>query len=129
MVAAMAAMFCNAAMAQKAEANNVFNAEAIDYSFKVNNHSVTRYLKLNEEQQEQMAYICDRFNEDLRKVGNSKAEKRSQRFAKSLAYNMSAAHQVLDNNQYRKYIAILNSSLKHKGLDMLLNNNDMAMAE
>lgn len=119
----------SAAMAQKNVENVNANNNVIDYSFKVNTRSVNRCLSLNEEQADKMEYICERFDRNLQILGNGKAEKRAQRFYNALSYNLSAAHQVLSNEQYRKYLSLLNTTLKHKGLDIYLNTSDMASAE
>ncbi|GEM_PF-2106052 len=128
-IAAMAFMVSNAAFAQKSDAEFDKNTTAVDYSFKVNNRSISKYLKLEGDQEEKMAYICDRFDNDLARVGHSKEEKRADRFMNALSYNLSAAHQTLSAVQYHKYLVLLNSSLKNKGLDMYVANRDMAFAE
>ena len=119
----------NAAMAQKNVENLDATKSVIDYSFKVNYNAINRSLKLNVDQADKMEYICERFDRDLQTLGNGKAEKRSQRFYNALSYNLSAAHKVLSEEQYRKYLAMLNSTIRHKGLDIYLPGSDMASAE
>jgi len=124
--AVMVCMVTNAAMAQK-PAENVNNANVIDYSFNVNNRSVSRYLGLNQEQAEQMEYVFDRLNDDLRRVKNSRDEYRESRFMKAMSYHLSAAHQVMNKDQYRLYLSVFNSTLKSKGLVTLYYSNDLAL--
>jgi len=128
-IAAMAFMVSNAAMAQKFDVN--FNAEAaaVDYSFDVNNNSMARYLKLNDDQSDKMEYVFERFSNEIKRLEYCKEEKRAKRLMSALSYNLSAAHSVLSEEQYRKYLVVLNGSLKNKGLDTILSNSDMAMAE
>lgn len=128
-VAAILCAASSAAMAQKNVENLNANNNVIDYSFKVNKRAVNRCLNLNEDQSDKMEYICERFDQNLHSLGNGKAEKRAQRFYKALSYNLSAAHQVLSTEQYHKYLSMLNTTLKNKGLDIYLTANDMASAE
>lgn len=128
-VAAILCAASSAAMAQKNVENLNANNNVIDYSFKVNTRAVNRCLNLNEDQSDKMEYICERFDQNLQSLSNGKAEKRAQRFYNALSYNLSAAHQVLSTEQYRKYLSMLNTTLKHKGLDIYLTASDMASAE
>lgn len=127
----VAAIFAvsNAVMAQKNVENLDATNNVIDYSFKVNKRAVNRCLSLNEDQADKMEYICERFDQNLQSLGYGKAEKRAKRFYNALSYNLSAAHQVLSEEQYRKYLAMLNTTLRHKGLDIYLPVSDMASAE
>ena len=56
----------------------------------------------------------------------TKAEKRGARMQKALNINLSYAHKFLDAGQYRKYLALMNNSLKNKGLDTLLSEEEYA---
>lgn len=130
MIAAMALMVSSAANAQESMVRFMAaETPAIDYSFSVNNNSVARYLNLDEVQDEQMVYIFDRFDNDLRRVASSKEAKRTERFMKALSFNLSASHKVLNDEQYHKYLVILNNTLRNKGLDAMLYSNDLAMAD
>ena len=128
-VAAILCAASSAAMAQKNVENLNANNNVIDYSFKVNKRAVNRCLNLNEDQSDKMEYICERFDQNLQSLGKGKAEKRAQRFYNALSYNLSAAHQVLSTEQYRKYLSMLNTTLKRKGLDIYLTASYMASAE
>jgi len=129
-IAAMALMVSSAATAQESELSNLATeTPAIDFSFSVNNNSLSRYLNLDENQDEQMKYIVDRFDNDLRFVAWSKEVKRPERFMKALTYNLSATHKVLNDAQYRKYLILLNNTLKNKGLDAMFYNDNLAMAD
>ncbi|MDO4497882.1 MAG: hypothetical protein Q4B58_08675 [Bacteroidales bacterium] len=128
-IAVMALAICNASMAQKLSKKNSINDDTsyIDYSFKVNNRAVDSYLKLDENQAIMMEYIIERFDYDLRKVGRSKEEKRLSILGKAITYNLSAAHKVLDEKQYHKYLIVFNNTLKTKNIDKLYLSEGLAI--
>lgn len=129
-IAAIVFATCNVAMAQKRVSENKVEETSVDYSFKVNQHAVCRYLSLDDNQEDQMLYICDRFDSDLSRVKSYKNDlKRYIGLRKAISYNLSAAHQVLDEKQYRKYLVIFNNTLRTKRLDKVIANGDMAMNE
>lgn len=119
-ILAAMALVMNAAVAKSADDS------AIDYSFKVSSYSVTRYLGLDADQAKKIEFVLDRFSEDLRRVKYTSEEKRAARFHRALSYNLSAVHQCLSDEQYRLYLTMLNTTLKTKGLDALLRQNDSA---
>jgi hypothetical protein len=45
---------------------------------------------------------------------------------KALNINLAFAHKYLDEVQYRKYLALMNNSLRNKGLDNLLKEEGLA---
>lgn len=129
--AAMALMVSTAAFAGKANSDKANTAEVstVDFSFDVNANSVVRYLSLSEEQHDQMEYVFDRLDSDLRRIKYTKEEKRAERLQQALTYNLSAAHQCLNAEQYHKYLVLLNCTLKNKGLDFYFIQNNLSIAE
>jgi len=130
--AAMALFMGGAAMAESAKENEAKAIEInnIDYSLDVNSNSISRYLGLSEEQRDQMEYVFDRLDNDLRRAMRSKTEeKRSSRIYNAIIYNLSAAHSCLDGKQYHMYLAMLNATMKSKGLDTIFFAETLAMEE
>lgn len=129
MLAAVAMMVCGTAAAQTSDkVADATKTTTVDYSFKVNNNALSRFLKLNSDQADKMDYVCARFDADLQKVRYCKPEKRAKFFMKALSYNLSAAHQVLDKVQYHKYLNTLNRTMSKNGLDKVYVEARLAMA-
>ena len=88
--------------------------------------SLSRYLDLSQDQIDVMEYASENFSNSIKRLERTKEEKRGARMQKALNINLAYAHKFLDNAQYRKYLALMNNSLKNKGLDTLLNDEDLA---
>ncbi len=125
-VAAIMMASANVNAQEKVENVNVNNETPICYEFNVNMRSLSRFLNLTQEQEEVMEYASDNFKYSLKRVERSKAEKRGARMQSALNTNLAYAHKYLDNEQYRKYLALMNNSLRNKGLDTLLYSENLA---
>ena len=101
----------------------------VDYNFNVNIKSLGRFLNLDEDQKSEMEYACGNFTAQVSHIQQVNEEERSERMQRVLARNLSFAHTVLDEAQYRKYLIILNNTMRNKHLDTLLESNNVAMAE
>ncbi len=125
-VAAIMMATANVNAQEKVENVNINNATPINYEFNVNMRSLSRFLNLTEDQEEIMEYASDNFKYSLKRVERSKEEKRGARMQAALNTNLAYAHKVLDDKQYRKYLSLMNNSLRNKGLDTLLYNESLA---
>ena len=127
MIIAVAAIMMAAANINAQEkVETVNNATPICYDFNVNMRSLSRYLDLSQDQIDVMEYASENFSNSIKRLERTKEEKRGARMQKALNINLAYAHKFLDNAQYRKYLALMNNSLKNKGLDTLLNDEDLA---
>lgn len=127
MIIAVAAIMMATAGVNAQEKNElVNNAAPISYEFNMNMRALSRYLDLNEEQQDVMAYASDKFKFSVMRIERTKEEKRAERMHKALYLNLSYAHKCLNGEQYRKYLALMNTTLKNKGLDTLLVDESLA---
>lgn len=126
MIIAVAAviMMATANVSAQEKVETVNNATPINYDFNINMRSLSRYLNLSQDQMEVMEYASENFGFSVKRLERTKAEKRGQRMQKALNINLSYAHKFLDANQYRKYLALMNNSLKNKGLDALLREDE-----
>ena len=102
------------------------NVTPICYDFNINMRSLSRYLDLSQDQKEVMEYASENFGYSVKRLERTKVEKRGARMQKALNINLAYAHKFLDDAQYRKYLALMNNSLRNKGLDTLLKDEALA---
>ena len=127
MIIAVAAIMMAAANINAQEkVETVNNVTPISYDFNINMRSLSRYLDLTQEQIEVMEYASENFGYSIKRLERTKEEKRGARMQKALNINLAYAHKFLDEKQYRKYLALMNNSLKNKGLDTLLYQEELA---
>ena len=127
MIIAVAAIMMAAANINAQEkVETVNNVTPVNYNFNINMRSLSRYLNLSQDQMEVMEYASDNFGYSVKRLKRTKVEKRGARMQKALNINLAFAHKCLDEVQYRKYLALMNNSLKNKGLDTLLSEEEYA---
>lgn len=119
----MAAIALMATASVKAEEKNQ-DAVRVDYNINMNVRALSRCLNLNGEQADVMEYASDMLREEVSRVRFSKEEKKAARLKRSIAHNLSIAHKHLEDEQYRSYRAMLNQTLKNKGLNSILINEE-----
>lgn len=120
----MAAIALMATASVKAEEKNQ-DAVRVDYNINMNVRALSRCLNLNGEQADVMEYASDMLREEVSRVRFSKEEKKAARLKRSIAHNLSIAHKHLEDKQYRSYRALLNQTLKNKGLNSILINEEL----
>ena len=125
-IAVVAIMMAAATINAQEKVETVNNVNPVNYNFNINMRSLSRYLNLSQDQMEVMEYASDNFGYSVKRLEYTKAEKRGARMQKALNINLSYAHKFLDAGQYRKYLALMNNSLKNKGLDTLLSEEEYA---
>ena len=97
-----------------------------DFVIDINMTSLTRALNLKYYQVDQMAKASARLYRNVKFAKSSNPVKQSERLYKALSNNLRVAHEVLDENQYRDYLKLLNSTFVNKGLDKALYYQDLA---
>ena len=70
--------------------------------------------------------VAEMMGNSVKRLERTKVEKRGARMQKALNINLAFAHKYLDEVQYRKYLALMNNSLRNKGLDNLLKEEGLA---
>lgn len=125
-IAVVAIMMAAATINAQEKVETVNNVTPVNYNFNINMRSLSRYLNLSQDQMEVMEYASDNFGYSVKRLKRTKVEKRGARMQKALNINLAFAHKCLDEVQYRKYLALMNNSLKNKGLDTLLSEEEYA---
>lgn len=125
-IAVAAIMMATANINAQEKVETVNNVTPICYDFNINMRSLSRYLDLSADQRDVMSYASDNFGNSVKRLERTKVEKRGARMQKALNINLAYAHKFLDEAQYRKYLALMNNSLRNKGLDTLLKEEALA---
>ena len=125
-IAVVAIIMATATINAQEKLDTVNNVTPINYDFNINMRSLSRYLNLSADQMDVMEYASDNFGSSVKRLERTKVEKRGARMQKALNINLAFAHKFLDDAQYRKYLALMNNSLRNKGLDTLLKEEGLA---
>ena len=87
--------------------------EGKDWKVDVNVAKLSKYLNLDARQMEEVANISDYFADKVQ----------SASYAKEAVYgNFKLMKRTLTNEQYKKYVQLLNVTLKNKGLDSYMED-------
>jgi len=101
-----------AAFAGNEDAKKIHEA----YNMQVNYYRLGTALNLDDVQREKVEYIHDMFCNDMRRVSYTSADKRQDKFDKAVKKDLRYMRSVLDNEQYRTYVKLLNATLANRGL-------------
>jgi len=96
-------------------ADEATNATAA-YNMNIKMGSLADALSLNIDQVEAVADIHKNFTADMMNAAAAPAEERATMIDKAVIKDLKYVHSVLNNNQYRKYVMLLNATLVNRGL-------------
>lgn len=83
----------------------------------INVSKLSKYLKLTSEQHEEVANICEYFNQQMARA--TSAEKDQDKLVQNAVYgNLKLMKKTLDKKQYADYARVLNITLKNKGIEV-----------
>lgn len=84
----------------------------------INVSRLSNYLKLTSSQEEEVANICDFFNEQMKRA-NSSSKKNQEKMLRNAIYgNLKLMKKALNEKQYAEYTKVLNVTLKNKGIEV-----------
>lgn len=115
------AIFFVAALAMSATSFAGEKAKSQNWTISMNVSKLGEYLKLSGNQYSEVAAISDFLNEKMQSAANSKEAKQGKRLREAVYGNFKLMKNTLSDEQYRKYVRLMNVTLKHKGLDVYLN--------
>lgn len=81
-----------------------------------------RYLELNASQYEKVFYITEYFAEKMRYASYAKNEKQGKRLREAVYGNFKIMKETLTEEQYKKYVYLMSTTLKNRGLDVYLQD-------
>lgn len=91
--------------------------ESKKWDMDVNVVKLSKYLKLNANQMEEVANISDYFADKMQSAGYAKEAKQGKKLREAVYGNFKLMKRTLTDEQYRKYVQLVNVTLKNKGLD------------
>ncbi len=98
--------------------------EGKNWNFDVNVTKLSQYLKLSSSQVEEVANISDFFSDKVQSAGYAKEVKQSKKLREAVYGNFKLMKKTLTEEQYRKYVYLVNVTLRNKGLESYME--DMA---
>ncbi len=112
----MIAMFSmTMTFAENETASNLNNTEA--YNLKtVNMKKLGEALNLSKDQVESFSEIHKTFSAELMFAAQSTGEERAKMMDKAISKDLAYMNYILSNDQYRKYVMLLNITLVNRGL-------------
>lgn len=102
-------------------ANEGANANKEAWNWSVRTECIVRYLDIYSSQYDKVAFANEYFSDQLQKISRIKnEERRGKKIREAVVENLSLMKSVLNGEQYRKYLTLLNLTLRNKGLDVYL---------
>ena len=81
----------------------------------INVSKLGKYLKLNSDQSEEVANICDYFSTQMSRATTAKKDKEAK--LRNAVYG-KLMRKTLSAEQYAKYAALMNITLQNKGIEL-----------
>ena len=106
---------CVTTFAEGENMNNVDNVKA--YEMTTNYTSLGRALNLTESQMADVKEIHDVFCSDLATIAYANESARKAMLNNAVKKELREMHHVLNNEQYRTYVMLLNTTLNNRGLN------------
>lgn len=102
--------------AENLKSNETNRVEAYDVNVNVN--SLARYLSLSKDQFESVKEIQNVFSEGLKCASVMETEDSRKRMVNNtLSVNIRNMSYVLTNEQYKKYLKVLNQTMNNRGIE------------
>lgn len=86
------------------------------YDFRFDTSRMSNYLGLDFEQARAVSFAHNRFCNDMKKASLALTSDRKELTNKAINRNLRYMKQILDRDQYRKYLMVLNATLNNRGL-------------
>ncbi len=83
----------------------------------INVNKLSKFLKLSSTQHEEVANICEYFNEQMKRANYSN-KNQEELLRKAVYGNLKLMKQTLDEKQYADYTRVLNVTLQNKGIEV-----------
>lgn len=100
--------------AENENAANLNNAEA--YNMTVNMKKLGQALNLSKDQVESFTEIHKTFNAEMQFAAQSTGEEREKMVEKAIKKDLAYMDYILNKDQYRRYVMLLNMTLVNRGL-------------
>lgn len=88
------------------------------YDFRFDTSRLSNYLDIDFDQARAIAFVHSRFCMDMRRAAQASIADRKALTDKAIKRNISYMKQILDHDQYRKYLMVLNATITNRGIEM-----------
>ncbi len=96
--------------------------EGKDWKVDVNIAKLSKYLQLNARQMEEVITISDYFADKVQSASYAKEAKQGKKLREAVYGNFKLMKRTLTEEQYKKYVQLVNVTLKNKGLDTYMED-------
>ena len=110
----VALMSMTMTFAENENAANVNNTEA--YNMTVNMKKLGQALNLSKDQVESFAEIHKTFSAEMQFAAQASGEEREKMVNKAIGKDLAYMDYILNRDQYRRYVMLLNMTLHNRGL-------------
>ncbi len=100
-----------------AEGVNDSTVVAAKWDGSINKTKLSHYLKLSSAQNEEVANICDYFQEQM-KLANKSKKNPDQKVRNAVYGNLKLMKKTLDEKQYADYVRLMALTLHNKGINI-----------
>ena len=112
----VAVLSLTSAFAGDANSTSANNVEAAKYEININSKSLARTLGLDYYTANNVELVNKDFSNDMKKAASMTGQASARTFKKAINRNLSYMHRLLDEDQYRQYVKLLNVQLNNRGL-------------
>ena len=99
-----------------ADENASATAATAAYNMNIHMGSLADALSLNIDQTEAVADVHKNFTADMMNAAVAPADEREAMISKAINKDLKYMHTILSDKQYRKYLMLLNTTLKNRGI-------------
>ena len=103
--------------------------EVTDWNMEMHLSELSRYLELNSIQYEHVADAIDFFSDKMKRAKYSMGERQIKYLNEAVYGNLKLMKSTLSQDQYKKYLRILNSQLRNKGLNPYIKSTSEFLAQ
>ena len=111
----VAVLSMTATFAENKEMNKVVNANS--YNMSVNYDKLAAWLRLTTDQTELVQDVHTSFCADMLNASQAEGEQREAMVKTAISKDLKYMRSVLDKEQYRKYLLLLNTTFNNRGLN------------
>ena len=103
--------------------------EVTDWNMEMHLSELSRYLELNSIQYEHVADAIDFFSDKMKNAKYSMGERQIKYLNEAVYGNLKLMKSTLSQDQYKRYLRILNCQLRNKGLNPYIKSTSEFLAQ
>ena len=103
--------------------------EVTDWNMEMHLSELSRYLELNSIQYEHVADAIDFFSDKMESAKCSMGKRQIKYLNEAVYGNLKLMKSTLSQDQYKKYLRILNNQLRNKGLNPYIKSTSDFVAQ